>query len=124
MGIRRLVKRDGNFWSAYFSSVFFFALSYLTRSNGILNFGYVGFYCLLNAVFVDENGKGKTLIFNKDSNTIITQVLLSVKLILSFKVVLFVAQCTIAAFSIILPVSFYGSYQQQYFCNPSSIILN
>ncbi|KHJ90321.1 mannosyltransferase [Oesophagostomum dentatum] len=109
-GIWLLLEDKQPFFFRYLGSLLCFGLAYATRSNGLINLGYVGFFCLCEFILsVDpENPKKRLVIFRKPVSVIITRTMV------------FAMRMILAVLSVSLPIFVHGRRQQIAFCSQVS----
>ncbi|CAJ0595749.1 unnamed protein product [Cylicocyclus nassatus] len=109
-GIWLLLEEDHPFFIRYLGSLLCFSLAYATRSNGLINLGYVGFFCLREFAFSSdaENPHQLRVILKKPLPIIIT------------RASIFASRIILALLSISLPIYIHGRRQQLAFCSQSS----
>ncbi|KAK6726167.1 hypothetical protein RB195_004471 [Necator americanus] len=110
-GIWLLLEDSQPFSTRYLGSLLCFGLAYATRSNGLINLGYVGFFCFTEFLLSTdpENPRQRCVVFKRPFTEIIT------------KAGVFILRLVLAVFSISLPIFVHGRRQQIAFCSQSSI---
>ncbi|XGW24590.1 hypothetical protein V3C99_006206 [Haemonchus contortus] len=109
-GICVLLESRPSFFIRYLGSLLCFGLSYATRSNGLINIGYVGFFCLIDfALNVDpDHPRRRYVIFRRPVSVIISRAMA------------FIMRMILAVLSLALPIFVHGRRQQIAFCSQAS----
>ncbi|CAI4224303.1 unnamed protein product [Auanema sp. JU1783] len=115
-GIALMLCSESYFFLRFTLASTVFALGYLTRSNGIMNIGYLWFYSVLEFLFVvvikpkgDYELVKKTFIFKKG------------RLLTGFYIFLCTLLLTLAMVYIWLPLHVYSEHQRTRFCTEDNL---
>lgn len=109
-GICVLLEERPSFFIRYLGSLLCFSLAYATRSNGLINIGYVGFFCLVDFVLnVDHDyPRRRYFVLRRPIFTIVS------------RTAAFTMRIILAVLSISLPIFVHGRRQQIAFCSQAS----